>query len=105
MKKLMLVLALVVASLTINTTYAQTNKTATVEEWKAAVTKGIITKPTPQVIKWCETGPSSALYFPIKDEIVWYKYKGLFYSTYYGPEGIDVVVLAPEGEFVNYFHI
>jgi hypothetical protein len=100
-----MVAALMFSSFLIRPTFAQPNKTPTVEDCKAAWQKGIITKPTPQVIKWCETGPFSPLYFPVKDEIIWFKYKGLFYSTLFTSEGTDVVVIAPNGDYVTYFFI
>lgn len=100
----MMLLLAISCSIAAGSVQAQ-NQMPTVSDALAAMQKGIITKPTPKVIHLNETWEYAALYEMVKDYLVWYKYKGVFYSTLFAEENIQVVTFTPNGEFLNFMEI
>jgi hypothetical protein len=103
-KKLILAIAIVLGSLISTTTYAQ--KAEKIDP-VAAISKGDVTSPTPGILSYIADNDLQWAYDLVKDDVIWYKYKGLIYASYIigpgNPFGITtyghlVVVFSPKGE-------
>lgn len=101
MKKMFFLLAIICSIATVQV-QAQ-NKMPTVEDAIAAIQKGIIVKPTPKVLA---LGKSLPIYELVKDYVVYYKYKGVFYVVIprednyrlFGYDNIAALAVTPNGE-------
>ncbi|MGE5520373.1 MAG: hypothetical protein ACM3VS_10645 [Candidatus Dadabacteria bacterium] len=101
MKKLLLSLCFFSASffLSFNSS-AQT----IVEDAIAAMEKGHVSAPTPKILKTLATPEWVGMYNEVKDFLVWYKYKGLFYSVLIDGIHVGLAVFAPNGEFLGFYY-
>jgi hypothetical protein len=73
----------------------------TLEDVRAAIDKGTISKPNPPVLRFIANSDAAELYEQVKDYLVWFKYKGVLYSTLFGPQFTQVVVFSPNGGYAN----